>query len=55
MVCDGMPNKVVFKDGENTKVIHGSVNFEGNFVKVVDSAGKAIYINRENIVFIREE
>lgn len=47
--------KVVFEDAGENKVIRGIVTFENDFVKVIDSSGKTILINKKNIVFIREE
>ena len=46
--------KVVFKDAGRTKVAIGVVSFEEGFVKVTDKLGHSIYINKENIVFIKD-
>lgn len=48
--------KIVFKDEGSTKTIRGSsFIFDGNLVKITDFQGKTIFVNREAIVFIREE
>jgi len=47
--------KVVFKDNDQTKTVHGLVEFEEGFVKVTDREGKEIFINKDHIIFMREE
>jgi len=46
--------KVVFRDGESTKVMRGTVTFEEGFVKVTDRYGESILINKDFIVFIKD-
>ena len=46
--------KVVFEDGDRTKIAIGCVSFEEGFVKVTDDKGRSIYINKTNIVMIRD-
>lgn len=46
--------KVVFKDDDRTKVAIGYVSFEEGFVKVTNDEGKTIYINRSNVVTIKD-
>lgn len=46
--------KVVFKDGENTKIIRGKVAFEEGFLKVTDRCNKSILINKEAVIFIKD-
>ena len=46
--------KVVFKDGERDKVAKGIVEFEKDFVKVIDKDNKTIYINNANVVFMKD-
>lgn len=50
-----MVQKVVYEDAGISKVIRGTASFEDEFVKVVDAEGKSLFINKKNIVFIREE
>jgi len=47
--------KVVFEDAGENKVIRGEVTFEGELIKVIDDNNKTSFINKRNIVFIREE
>ena len=47
-------SKVVFKDGNRSKVAFGIVSFIDGFVKVVDQQGHTIMINKEHIIFIRD-
>jgi len=46
--------KVVFEDGDRTKIAIGNVTFEEGFVKVTDDTGKTILINKSNVVMIRD-
>ena len=46
--------KVVFEDGDRTKIAIGYVSFEEGFVKVTDDSGRHIYINKSNVVMIRD-
>jgi len=46
--------KVVFEDDDRTKIAIGYVSFEEGFVKVIDDNGKTIYINKSNVVMIRD-
>jgi hypothetical protein len=46
--------KVVFDDAGRNKVAYGYVSFEDDFIKVTDSDGRSILINKEHIVFIRD-
>lgn len=46
--------KVVFKDGNRTKVALGDASFEDGFVKLITMDGHTLYINKEQIVFMKE-
>ena len=46
--------KVVFEDGDRTKIAIGNVTFEEGFVKVTDDTGMTILINKSNVVMIRD-
>lgn len=46
--------KVVFRDADRSKIAIGFVSFEEGFVKVTDDDGSSIYINRSNIVTIKD-
>jgi len=46
--------KVVFEDAGQTKTAFGTVSFEDGFVKVTDSRGRTIYINKNAITFIKD-
>ena len=46
--------KVVFLDGESTKVMRGKVTFEEGFIKITDRFGKFIFVNKKAVVFIKE-
>ena len=47
-------SKVVFKDGDFEKRVFGIVSFENGLVKVETDQGNIIYINKDNIIFIKE-
>lgn len=50
-----MPFKVVFRDDYREKVAVGTVDFtDPDLVKVTCRDGVTIYINKRNIVFMRE-
>ena len=46
--------KVVFKDGDAEKRIFGDAEFIDPFVKVISDQGNTVYINKDNIVFMKE-
>jgi len=46
--------KVVFKDGDREKLVFGKITFENDLVKVDCDLGNTVYINRANIIFIKE-
>ena len=46
--------KVVFEDAGRTKIAVGFVTFSEGFVKVIDDDGNTIYINKANVVMIRD-
>lgn len=46
--------KVLFRDAGRDKIAFGYVTFEEGFVKVTDDTGSSIFINKENVVFIRD-
>ena len=47
--------KIVFKDGDNEKVIFGDVDLsDPNLVKVDTDQGNTIFINKVAIIFIKE-
>lgn len=47
-------SKVVFKDGNFEKRVFGIVSFENGLVKIETDQGNTIYINKDNIIFIKE-
>jgi len=46
--------KIVFKDGETNKTIYGEIVFEDALVKVISDYGNIVYVNKANIVFMKE-
>lgn len=46
--------KVVFRDAGRDKLAFGEVTFENGFVKVVDEKGSTIFINKENVILIKD-
>jgi len=49
--------KIVFKDGETQKCIFGYPDFEADdntLIKVKTDQGNILYINKSNIVFMKE-
>ena len=44
--------KVVYKDGDYTKVLRGSCIFEGDFVKVITKTGP-VWIGKSAIISIK--
>ncbi len=46
--------KVVFRDADRDKVAFGFVTFEEGFVKVTNDKNSSIYINKKNIVTIKD-
>ena len=48
--------KIVFKDHETEKVVFGDTDPDNDntLLKVFSDNGNLIYINRENIIFMRE-
>jgi len=49
-----MRSKIVFKDGDFEKRVFGVVSFENGLVKVDTDQGNILYINKANIIFIKE-
>ncbi len=47
-------SKIVFKDGGFEKRVFGIVSFENGLVKVETDRGNTLYINKDNIIFIKE-
>ena len=47
-------SKIGFKDGVYEKRVFGVVTFENGLIKVDTDQGNTIYINKDNIVFIKE-
>ncbi len=46
--------KIVFKDGSFEKTVFGKIDFLDNLVKVDTDQGNIVYINKSNIVFMKE-
>lgn len=48
--------KIVFEDGGNEKCIFGYPDFEydDTLLKIKTDRGNTVYVNRSNIVFIKE-
>jgi hypothetical protein len=46
--------KIVFKDGDFEKTVFGDIAFEENLVKVDTDLGNIVYINKSNIIFMKE-
>ena len=47
-------SKVIFIDNDKYKTATGKTNFEEGFVKVTDENGSSIYINKTNVVIIKD-
>ena len=47
--------KIVFNDAGMTKIVYGEITFEEpGLVKIIDRNRKTMYINKGNIIFIKE-
>ena len=47
--------KIVYQDGDYTKVVRGPYTEKDNFITVIDSLGKSISINKRFIISIKDE
>jgi len=46
--------KVVFRDREVDKCIFGKIEIEDQLIKVFSDNGNIVYINKSNIIFMKE-
>ena len=46
--------KIVYADGDYTKVARGTYSFEDDFIKIVDSVGNEIRIGKRFVISIKE-
>jgi hypothetical protein len=46
--------KIVFKDGNYQKTVFGDLTFEEELIKVNTTQGNTVYINKSNIIFMKE-
>jgi hypothetical protein len=46
--------KIVFNDREIDKCLFGEVEFEGPLIKVLTERGNIVYVNKNNIIFMKE-
>ncbi len=46
--------KVVFSDADQTKIAIGYVSFEEGFVKVTNDNNSSIFINKVNVIVIKD-